>query len=147
MSIGKNIKAIRKEKGLTQKKLAELSGIAEITIRQYEAEKYRPKTEQLDKLAAALGVTIIDIIYHDGNYPDFVTGHKKFEDMTPEEQTASIEADEREAALESQIQIILYRRYGDDFSTFEDFMSLNTEGKLIASEFITYLRKSGRYLK
>ena len=138
MSIGKNIKAIRKEKGLTQKKLAELSGIAEITIRQYEAEKYRPKVEQLEKLAAALGVTIIDIIYHDGNY---------FKDMTPEEQTASIEADEREAALESQIQIILHRRYGDDFSTFEDYMSLNTEGKRIASEFITYLRKSGKYRK
>ena len=145
MSIGKNIKAIRKEKGLTQKKLAELSGIAEITIRQYEAEKYRPKVEQLDKLAAALDVSLLDIIYG-GEYPDFMTGHKKFEDMTPEEQAASIEAD-REAALESQIQMILYQRYGDDFSTFEDYMSLNAEGKLIASEFITYLRKSRKYRK
>ena len=146
MSIGKNIKAIRKERKMTQKELARKTGLSLAAIQKYEAEKFRPKTEQLDKLAAALGVTIIDIIYHDGNYPDFVTGHKKFEDMTPEEQAASMEAD-REAALESQIQMILYQRYGDDFSTFEDYMSLNTEGKLIASEFITYLRKSGKYRK
>ena len=145
MSIGKNIKAIRKERKMTQKELAALTGLSDVTIRKYEADKFKPKFEQLEKLAAALGVTVIDIMYG-GEYPDFVTEHKNFEDMTPEEQAASMEAD-REAALESQIQMILYQRYGDDFSTFEDYMSLNTEGKLIASEFITYLRKSGKYRK
>lgn len=56
MDIGDIIKKLRKEKGLTQKKLAELTGIAEITIRQYEAKKYVPKTQQLKKLCKALDV-------------------------------------------------------------------------------------------
>jgi len=56
MSLGSRIKQYRKDKGYTQKKLAEETGIAEITIRQYEADKYKPKFEQLVKLAAALDV-------------------------------------------------------------------------------------------
>lgn len=62
MSVGQNIRKIRKEKGITQKKLSELTGIAEITIRQYEAGKYKPKVEQVEKLAKALDVTPFDII-------------------------------------------------------------------------------------
>lgn len=62
MTIGKTIRSIRKEKGITQKKLAELSGIAEITIRQYEADKYKPKIEQVKKIAAALNVSPFDIV-------------------------------------------------------------------------------------
>ena len=61
MTIGKKIKAFRKERKLTQAKLSELTGIAEITIRQYEAGKYKPKTEQLIKLSAALGVSVHDL--------------------------------------------------------------------------------------
>ena len=144
-TIGQNIKIIRERKGLTQKQLAEKTGLSITSIQNYEYERFPPKIERLEKIAAALDVSLLDIMYGD-EYPDFVTVHKKFEDMTPEEQADSMEAD-REAALESQIQMILYKRYGDDFSTFEDYMSLNTEGKLIASEFITYLRKSGKYRK
>ena len=61
MTIGEKIKAFRKERKLTQAKLSELTGIAEITIRQYEAGKYKPKTEQLIKLSAALGVSVHDL--------------------------------------------------------------------------------------
>lgn len=61
MTIGENIRAIRKEKGLTQKELGRLCGIAEITIRQYESEKYQPKIETIEKIAKALGVPIVKI--------------------------------------------------------------------------------------
>lgn len=61
MTIGENIRAIRKEKGLTQKELGRLCGIAEITIRQYESEKYQPKIETIEKIAQALGVPIVRI--------------------------------------------------------------------------------------
>ena len=40
MTVGQKIKMLRKEKGITQKELAEITRIAEITIRQYEAGKY-----------------------------------------------------------------------------------------------------------
>lgn len=62
MTIGENIKRIRKEKGLTQKKLGELSGINEVTIRSYEAEKYKPKYETVRRIATALGVAISEIL-------------------------------------------------------------------------------------
>lgn len=65
MTIGQRIKTIRKKKEVTQKRLAELSGIAEITIRQYEADKYQPKAEAVKKLAAALDVTPVDIMGYD----------------------------------------------------------------------------------
>lgn len=58
MTIGQNIKKIRKEKGITQRQLGEMTGIATITIQQYEANKYKPKIEQLKKIANALDVTL-----------------------------------------------------------------------------------------
>jgi len=54
MSIAENIKSLRKEKKLTQKQLAEKTGIAVITIQNYEAGKYEPKNQNLRKLAAVL---------------------------------------------------------------------------------------------
>lgn len=64
-AIAENIRTLRKEKGLTQKVLGEKSGIAEITIRQYEAGKYIPKYDNALKLASALGVSIHRILDHD----------------------------------------------------------------------------------
>lgn len=54
MTIGAKIKEARTRRGLTQKKLAEKSGLAEITIRQYENNKRQPGAEQLGKIATAL---------------------------------------------------------------------------------------------
>lgn len=64
MTVGENIRKIRKEKGLTQKKLGELSGINEVQIRQYELGRANPKLETIDKIAAALKVNIVDIMEH-----------------------------------------------------------------------------------
>ena len=63
MEPGKNIKTLRKQKKLTQKELAKRAGLAEITIRQYEAGRYVPKTENLFKIAAALEVPYSDLLY------------------------------------------------------------------------------------
>jgi len=58
VTIGEHIKRIRKEKGLTQKKLGELCGINEVQIRQYELGKANPKIETVNKVAIALEVPI-----------------------------------------------------------------------------------------
>ncbi len=60
--VGALMRHHRKDNRLTQKELAKLSGLAEITIRFYEAGKIRPKVEQLLKLAAALGVPIEEFL-------------------------------------------------------------------------------------
>lgn len=56
MSIGNNIKRLRIEKKLTQKKLSELTGISEVMISQYELGLRNPKLENLQKIAKALNV-------------------------------------------------------------------------------------------
>lgn len=63
MTIGEKIKTFRKKAGLTQKKLGELSGTSETTIKQYELGKRQPRIEQLRKIALALDVYTYDLLY------------------------------------------------------------------------------------
>lgn len=58
MNIGERIRTARKVQKLTQKQLAEKAGVAEISIRNYENQNRQPKLEQLQKIAAALEVSI-----------------------------------------------------------------------------------------
>ena len=62
MAIGEKIKTIRKAHHVTQKQLSLATGLAEITIRQYEANKYSPKVENLRKIATALGVSVSEFL-------------------------------------------------------------------------------------
>ena len=57
MTIGEKIKYFRKRIGITQAKLAELSGIHPVSIRKYETNKMIPQAAQIDRLAEALGVS------------------------------------------------------------------------------------------
>ena len=58
MRVGEKIKTFRDLKNLSQKKLAELSGVSEISIRKYEAGDRNPKSEQLEKIAKALDIGV-----------------------------------------------------------------------------------------
>ena len=65
MTTGEKIRILRKKKNLTQKKLAELSGVAEITIRKYESGENFPRMSQMRKIAFALGVGPGDLLFSD----------------------------------------------------------------------------------
>jgi len=65
MNTGEIIKSLRRDRRITQKHLAELTGLATITIQQYEASKYKPKLEQLQRIAAALNVPVTDLVEPD----------------------------------------------------------------------------------
>lgn len=56
MTLGEKIKFHRSMKGLTQKQLGDMTGIHEVSIRKYEANKIAPKREQLERIADCLGV-------------------------------------------------------------------------------------------
>lgn len=119
MTVGQNIKVIRKEKGITQKKLSELTGLAEITIRQYEADKFTPKIQQVEKIASALNVTPFDIM-----------GVDYFDATTNSEQ------------LQKDISVFdtISSFYGHEASEIlNDFLSLNDDGKRKASDYISDL--------
>ena len=57
MTIGEKIKYCRKQIGITQDKLAEPTGIPPVSVRKYETNKMQPQPPQLEKIAAALGVS------------------------------------------------------------------------------------------
>ena len=61
MNIGTRIKEIRKEKKLTQKKLAEMSGMSVIGIQGIEYGTYTPRLDSLLKIANALDIEVSEI--------------------------------------------------------------------------------------
>ena len=58
MSIGEQIKAMRKIRGLTQKELAEKCSMADSAVRKYESGKIVPKIEMLKRIADALEMPV-----------------------------------------------------------------------------------------
>ena len=62
MTIGEKIKNARKERKMTQKQLAEKSGLIETTIRKYEAGTQNPKLHNLQKIATALDMPLSELI-------------------------------------------------------------------------------------
>lgn len=57
MTIGEKIKYCRKQIGITQDKLAELTSIHPIFIRKYKTNKMQPQPPQLEKIATVLSVS------------------------------------------------------------------------------------------
>ena len=57
-SFGERLKKVRKEKGITQLKLAQLSGVAQSSISACELGKSQPSVEITKKLAKVLGVSV-----------------------------------------------------------------------------------------
>ena len=53
---------LRKLKGLTQERLAVLSGVHRVTIARYETGRMNPNVKTLEKLSTALQVPIGDLI-------------------------------------------------------------------------------------
>lgn len=56
MTIGEKIKYFREKQGMTQAKLAELTGIHPVSIRKYEIDKMEPKEPQIERIAEALKI-------------------------------------------------------------------------------------------
>lgn len=127
MTVGQNIKRIRNEKGITQKKLSELTGIAEVTIRKYESGKIIPKSGNLFKLANGLDVLPSEL--------NEILKWNESVDLTHLQQ-------------EANIFDLLITKYGEDTaSTINDFLSLNDEGQRKVSDYIDDLMLMQKYRK
>ncbi len=61
MTTGQKIKELRQARSLSQKKLGIMSGLSEPTIRNYELGNRTPSAQQLEKIAAALNVSVYAI--------------------------------------------------------------------------------------
>lgn len=62
--IGERIKELRKSKGVSQKELAQKTGLSIGSIQGYEQGRYNPKLEAIVKIAGALGVDL-KVFYDD----------------------------------------------------------------------------------
>lgn len=62
MSIGENIKKLRKREGLTQREFGEKVGLSEITIRRYEKEINTPTIEIINTIANKFNISVEDIL-------------------------------------------------------------------------------------
>lgn len=60
--VGRNVKRIRQEKGLTQEELAELSGFSQQYLSGLEQGRRNPTIVSLYELATALGVSHMDLV-------------------------------------------------------------------------------------
>ena len=92
MSTGSRIKDLRIKKGLTQKQLGELIGIADSAIRRYESDRGNPTAKTLHRIADALEVPVDSLLY-DGNItismPDYalrLPTQEELDHMSPSEQ-------------------------------------------------------------
>lgn len=65
-NLGENLYAARKRLGLSQEKLAELSGLQAGEISRFERDKRDPRVSTLEKLAAALEVEAWQLLKEDG---------------------------------------------------------------------------------
>jgi len=60
--VGRNAARIRKEKGMTQERLAELSGLSQQYLSGLESGRRNPTIVTLYELATALGVSHVDLV-------------------------------------------------------------------------------------
>ena len=60
--VGKNVKRIREKKGLTQERLAEISGFSQQYISGLEQGRRNPTIITLYELAASLGVSHLELV-------------------------------------------------------------------------------------
>ena len=124
MTIGENIKTVRKQKGLTQKQLAERTGLATITIQQYEADKYEPRPDNIIRIAKVLEVA-----------PYEIGGSLLWDELS----------DLETLQKESKVFELIISLYGQETaSTINDFLSLDPEGQEKASDYIDFLMQKHR---
>ena len=74
MDIGERIREMRKDKKMTQRELAALTGVAENTIRQYELHLRKPKVEQLKSIARVFDCSL-DYLTGADDEPETAANH------------------------------------------------------------------------
>ena len=90
--IGQKIKLNREYKGLTQKQLANMSGLSAGLIAQLEAAKVQPSLKTIESLAGAMGVSVCYLILEQEDVEGVIAG------ISPEL---------RELLYEPQVQMII----------------------------------------
>jgi len=62
VAVGRQVRKLRKIKGMTQAQLARASGILRPNLSRIEAGRHRPTLDMLERLASALKIPVVDLI-------------------------------------------------------------------------------------
>lgn len=109
MSIGENIKRIRKEKGITQKALAEKLHVDPSMISQWENTKDPAKYETLQRIAGALGVSVYDLYPADIYSMDEITHAEMLKHFS------RLNEDGKKEAIKRVYELTLIKKYTEPF--------------------------------
>lgn len=139
LSIGKNIRYLRKQAHLTQKQLATMIGVNEVTIRCYESEKYEPKMDNIYKLVTALNCNINEILDHPFPTPTFSL--EELEDLGNGARIVSYAPQSIKEALKKENFLSMEERLNSAY------LQLNKQGKQKAVEQVEMLTKIPEYRK
>lgn len=130
MSIGENIKKIRVQKGLTQKQLGELCGMADSAIRRYENGRANPKLETVEKIANVLDVNASILLGFNIDEYGPIKSEEEYEE--------AIKLLQFLKELQSEAQM--------DLEFIQNYRILNMTGKAKVNSYIKDLIKLPEYL-
>ena len=139
--IGDRIKELRREKGLTQRELADAMGVTASMIGQYETGIRIPKYETLERIAKALSVTIEALMVESTEVDIGLIVIHLMRDYGLSQETA-------ENIVDDCIETLNLAFKNGDLVKFSSLLChLNTEGKKTAYERVRELTEIPRYQK
>jgi transcriptional regulator with XRE-family HTH domain len=100
-NIGQRIARLRKERGLTQKQLAEKVGIIQVLVSDYEKGKLRLHAEMVVRFAQALGVKTDELLGLTGNVSEPGVAKPDLKIMRRLNRIASLPQDEQKIMLKA----------------------------------------------
>ncbi len=141
-SIGNRIRIRRKELGLTQQQLADKLNISLMTVRRFETNARQPKLEMIDKIAVALEIEPLKLVYDLDNDP-LLEAKKILNGNDIKEKSLENSTIDKEFTTEEAKRALIKSAIGDDI--LHKYYRLNSRGKEKANDYITDLTKIDEY--
>lgn len=136
MNIGTNIKKYRKEKGLTQRELADKLNIATNSLSRYEIGERRPPIDMIEKIAEILNVTPIQLMYDEEVENALNQSAEILSNFNPNDSSTFTEVSFED---EVQRQEMYLKELRED--TINKYDSLDLFGQKAANKYINFLAK------
>lgn len=134
MNIGTNIKKYRKEKGLTQRELADKLNIATNSLSRYEIGERRPPIDMIEKIAEILNVTPIQLMYDEEVENALNQSAEILSNFNPNDSSTFTEVSFED---EAQRQEMYLKELRED--TINKYDSLDLFGQKAANKYINFL--------
>lgn len=157
MTIGERIKRARENAGMTQLELGEKLGVTQQMVGIYEKNKRSPKTETLERIAAALEIPVTDLLFGEGTTVALISDgySNKYIDVTGKDAKALLDSSPVIAKLTPQeIEEVFNVCHAIDQAVadkipepeiMKQYNKLNSAGKQKAVEYTTDLAQMPKY--